>query len=256
MSPSDRNRMKIIGIMTEDFRFFHQLVLQLKERGEPFVSLGFTDIIPSAVGVIITTEAESKKISFPAVVANDDPGVAIDIALGKLKGGEDFETLIIGIDPGSRPGIAVLGDRKLIFAGTVQYPEQVAEILDHVMACYPHSRSLVRIGHGDKTNRNRVIRAIWQKVDEIQVVDESNTTKRTESPDVDAAVAIALSSGKTLLEMPEVTPTTGEIRDIQRLSRIHSQGRVTISTDLAQAVAKGEMTLSEAVEVQSRKLSH
>ncbi|MEM2944356.1 MAG: hypothetical protein QW083_01990 [Methanomassiliicoccales archaeon] len=247
--------MKIIGIMTEDFKFFHELVCRLKEKGEPFVSLGFSDVIPSAVGVIITTEHEIDKVEFSSIVANDDPHQAIDIALGRLKGGEEFGTLVIGIDPGSRPGIAVFGDRKLIFSEVVSFPEQVAGILDHVLSCYPHSRSVVKIGHGDRTNRNRVIRAIWEKVDEVYVVDESNTTRRTDSPDVDAAVSIALSVGKRICEVPEVTPTAGEIRDIQRLSRLHSQGKVTISSDLAEAVAKGLMSLDEAVELQARKLS-
>ncbi len=247
--------MKIVGIVTGNFRFFHELVRELKERGEPFVSLGLEDQIPAAVGVVITTEEEAGRVGFPSVVANNDPELAIDVALGILKGGEDFETLVIGVDPGGRPGIAVLGDGKLLFTDIVHLPEQVAEIVDHILACFSHSRSVVRIGHGDRTNRNRVIRAIWQKVDEVQVVDETSTTRRTEVPDVDAAVSIALSEGTRVDVPPEVCPTPGELRDIQRLSRIRSGGRATISADLAEAVALGKMTLDEAVEVQSRKVS-
>jgi hypothetical protein len=42
-------------------------------------------------------------------------------------------------------------------------------------------------------------------------------------------------------------PTDGELREIQRKSRIKSQGRITISSELAKKVALGELTLAEAI---------
>ncbi|MDD1769173.1 MAG: hypothetical protein LUQ55_04255 [Methanomassiliicoccales archaeon] len=246
--------MKIIGIMTDNFRFFYQIAQDLKERGEPFISLGFEDHVPSAVGVIVTTEAEETKVRFHTVVADDKPEQAIDVASAILKGGKYFESLIIGIDPGSRPGLAVLGDGKVLFTDIVQYPEQVADALDHILACFAHSSSLVRIGHGDRTNRNRIIKAVWNKVDEIEIVDETNTTTRSDVPDVDAALSIATSSGHRLSFPPEIRPTAGEVRDIQRLSRIESGGRVTISSELAEAVARGELTLDEALKAQDGRV--
>jgi hypothetical protein len=56
-----------------------------------------------------------------------------------------------------------------------------------------------------------------------------------------------------LEEPPEVEPTPGELRDIQRLSRIESQGSVTISTALAHSVAMGEKTISQAISEQRRR---
>ncbi len=47
--------MRIIGVMTEDFQFYYRLVRRLKERDEPFVSLGFEDALPYNIGAIITT---------------------------------------------------------------------------------------------------------------------------------------------------------------------------------------------------------
>ncbi|OPY27398.1 MAG: hypothetical protein A4E31_01180 [Methanomassiliicoccales archaeon PtaU1.Bin030] len=84
------------------------------------------------------------------------------------------------------------------------------------------------------------------------MVDETSTTRRTEEPDADAAVSIALGTGYRLPFPPEVRPTPGEVRDIQRLSRIESGGRVTISYDLAESVAKGELSLQEALRAQDR----
>ena len=48
--------------------------------------------------------------------------------------------------------------------------------------------------------------------------------------------------------MVELQPTEGEVKELQRRSRIKSQGRVTISSDLARKVALGELTLAEAIE--------
>ena len=48
--------------------------------------------------------------------------------------------------------------------------------------------------------------------------------------------------------MVELQPTEGEVKELQRRSRIKSQGRVTISLDLARKVALGELTLEEAID--------
>jgi hypothetical protein len=48
--------------------------------------------------------------------------------------------------------------------------------------------------------------------------------------------------------MVELQPTEGEVKELQRRSRIKSQGRVTISSDLARKVALGELTLAEAID--------
>ncbi len=241
--------------MTANFRFFYELVQLLKEEGEPFVALDIDDPIPANVGVIITSEEEAKRIRFRKVVAGKHPSVAVSVAKSLLKGGENLETIVIGIDPGSRPGVALIGDGRVLIADTVQSPEKVADIIDRLLREFEYNRVVAKVGHGDKTNRNRIIRAIWNLVDDVEIVDETSTTRRTEEPDADAAVSIALSSGYRLPFPPEVSPTPGEIKDIQRLSRIESQGRVTISSILAEAVARGELTLVEALAEQDKKTS-
>jgi len=239
--------------MTKNFRFFYELVQLLKEHKEPFVALDFGDDVPETVGVIITTREERSKVRFRKVVANDQPDLALQMARSNLKGRERFQTLVAGIDPGSRPGLAIIGDGRVLVAETVGSPEGVADEIARYRRCFEHVRLIARVGHGDRTNRNRVIRSIWNSVDDVEVVDETNTTRRTEEPDADAAISIALGSGYRMPFPPEVQPTPGEVRDIQRLSRIESGGRVTISSELAEAVAKGELTLPEALTAQGRK---
>ena len=244
--------MKAIGIYTEDFRFFYDLVRLLKERGEEFVSLEKAGPVPAGVGVVITTEAEKEKVRFPRVVVQDDPEMAINLAKCILAGGCRYRTVVIGIDPGKSIGLAVFGEGKLLATETVRGVSRLPATLQKLLSCLTFDRSLARIGHGDPTNRNRIIRGIWSLVDEVELVDETGTTSRAVNPDVEAAKRIAMTSGGRVAVAPEVAPTPGEIRDIQRLSRIESEGRVTISTDLAAAVARGEMTLKQAVQAQRR----
>ncbi len=177
------------------------------------------------------------------------------MAKSMLSGGENYDTLIVGVDPGSRPGVALIGDGRVLIAETVGSPEQVADEIGRLLKVFAHHHMIARVGHGDRTNRNRIIRAIWNSVDDVEVVDEKNTTRRTEEPDADAAVTIALSTGYRMPFPPEGLPTPGEIRDIQRISRIESGGRMTISTELADQVARGELTLPEALAVQGKRTS-
>ena len=62
-----------------------------------------------------------------------------------------------------------------------------------------------------------------------------------------AASAYAKLSGKPLNWPPAVDPTHGELREVQRQSRISSGGTATISMELALLVAKGEMSMEEAL---------
>jgi hypothetical protein len=247
--------MKVIGIFTEDFRFFYELVRRLKEQEEPFVSIGRDLEVPPQVGVIITTHEEAAKLDFPSVVSEPDPDQALAMARCLLLGGVHYRTVIVGIDPGKSTGIAVFGEGKMLATETVLSPEDVPKSVARLLSCLDYTRSLARIGHGDPTNRNRIINGIWKMVDELEVVDESRTTRNTDRPDVDAAIAIAFTKGYQLDAPPEVAPTPGEVRDVQRRSRIESDGAVTISADLAEAVAKGQMTLRDAIRAQRAKLT-
>lgn len=246
--------MKIVGLMTEDFKFFHDVVGSLKRKAEAFLSMGFSDNIPLEVGVIITTKGERSLVSFPQVVAEDDAEYAINMAMTILQGGH-FNLVVVGIDPGPRPGMVVMADGVVLSRKVLQSPEQVASELSETIAYLKYARLLVRIGHGDPTNRNRSIRAIWDLVDNIEVVDETSTTRRTSVPDVEAALSIAQTAGEPLSSCPPISPTSGEIRDLQRLSRLESGGRLTISNQLAERVVRGEITLGEAIRTQERSIS-
>jgi len=241
---------KVLGVMTEDFRLYHDLVAELKARDIPFVSLSFSRRIPENVGVIVTSPKEAERVRRPHVVAEADIGAAIARALQVLQGKTRWEEVLVGIDPGAEPGVAVVGDGQVLATYHAPSPEGVAGIVREALGTFPSLRRRVRIGHGDRTNRNRILNALAREGLPTEIVDEAGTTDRTQDPDVGAAIKIAFVPGVRATPPYDVEPTPGEVREIQRRSRVTSEGGVTISKDLASRVARGEISLDEAIRKQ------
>ena len=64
--------LKVLGLLTEDFRLYHDLVAALKARDLPFVSLSFSRRIPDTVGAVLTSPAEAGRVRHRHAVAVDD----------------------------------------------------------------------------------------------------------------------------------------------------------------------------------------
>ena len=246
--------MKIIAIMTENFSMYYEIIKILKSDSQPFLSLSFDSKIPPNVGVIITDKSEKEKVKFDQVVEVDqDYQRAVDEAKKALSGKDMFSNLIIGIDPGIRPGIAVLGDGEVIRGFQVDSPEGATEIVKQVTELYQAQEVRIRIGHGAPTYRNRIINALFSLKIPIEIVNETNTTRNVDWDDIRAAVDIALSKGYQIHSPYEVQPRDGELKNIQRISRLESDGAVTISKDLAKKVAVGKITLENAIKKQKNQ---
>src|SRR3989442_926212 len=95
---------RVLGILTEDFRLYHDLVAALKARDLPFTSLSFSRRVPDAVGAILTSPAEASRVHLRNVVPVDDIDSSIAKGLQLLRGKSEWEELRIGVDPGREPG--------------------------------------------------------------------------------------------------------------------------------------------------------
>jgi hypothetical protein len=240
--------MRVVGILTEDSRVYFDLLTAFRAEGLKHVSLDFSEPLPANVAVVVTTEAERDRIPFDRVVTDPDPDIVVAKVKSILAGGREPTTIIIGIDPGNRPGIAAVGSDGTTLARTqAPSPEGVRELVDEIAERYSPSAMVVRIGDGDRTNRNRIFNMLWDCGYSVEIVDERNTTRRSKTPDEDAAYEIALTPGYAPRKRQEVSPSPGEIRNIQRLSRLRSDGALTVSRELAEKVALGEMSMEEAI---------
>jgi len=206
--------------------------------------------------VVITSPKESSKIDLDPdriVTFNNDPGSTINAALKLLNGKNDINQVVIGIDPGKNPGVAVLEDglvSEVYHVPARDVPGLVRQILEN----YPGKDIAIRIGNGARLVRTQLINSILNMGVNVEVVDETGTSPFMgrgihgfEVSDIIAAINIARLKG-TSVGRQEVEPSMGEIKRIQEYSREHSNGKTSIPRDLARKVAKGEMTVEEAIE--------
>lgn len=241
--------------MTDVPLFYYEAVKELKERGVEFLTLALDDEIPSITGAVLTSEEERDRIDFPEVVSGADVKAAVDACLRIVNGvTSGFEALVLGIDPGPAPGFAVLGDGRVVHAELLRSPEDVLEASNLALGTYSGKSVTFRVGRGGGVYKARILKILQENFNTpIEVVDESHTTPMdagaTSLKDIAAAINIAMKQGRLLKQKIEVSPTDGEIKNIQRDSREIS-GNITINKELAERVAKGEITIDEAIEVQ------
>lgn len=234
---------------------YHSIIEEARSRRLNLIVLTPSQPIPANVGVIITTEGESEDIDFSRdrIVIADKPQATLDKAVSLLFG-EDFEQVIIGIDPGKYPGMAVLGNNKTISVHHVSVGE-VCPLIKRIMREHENKKLTVRIGHGARLIRSQLINGILDLGLAVEMVDETGTTPHLGKgvhgqviSDIIAAINIAKIPGKNVGKQ-YIEPSQGEVRVIQEHSREYSNGRSTIPRMLARAVAKGELTMDEAVEM-------
>ena len=244
--------MKKVGILVSDARLMFEMIEALKADRIPFEIIDRKNRISQNIAVIVTTESDRPDKFSRKIIICDAKRIETVAREAKaaLRSGSRIRNLTIGIDPGSKTGVAVLIDDSFVDSAVIDRPEDVAPIIQEFSALYHSESILVRIGNGDRTKRNRIFNSIWDLGLPIEIVDESNTTKLSNQKDVDAAIEIALTSGYRPVKRQLVMPSDGEITDIQRKSRISSGGNLTISRALAEAVAVGEISMDQAIDRQ------
>jgi hypothetical protein len=208
------------------------------------------DPLPEETSVVVTGPGE--EVDVPAegtvtVVTADpgDPRSAVEEAVGLLRG-EEGQT-VVGIDPGERPGIAVLVGETVV--ATFQVPaEHAAETVHEELDGIPDP--LVRIGDGARLVGARIVDDLADVP--VELVDETGTTPYLGTGtrgmgDVLAAVNIARREGERI-DSRDIEPTPGELQRIKNRSREQSDGERAIDESLARRVARGDLTIGEALE--------
>ncbi len=254
----------MIAVLTEVPRLYYLFARELKRRKLEFYSLTFADAIPEKVRVVLTSEEEAARVNFPCVVAATEKSavIAVEKAHSLAKGlREHYSQLVVGIDPGEKPGLAVLGDGKVVHAAQLASPEEVSSSLEDLLRIYSCDSLVIKVGNGGGVFRQRLLRVLQKRFSfPIELVDEHATTPSLgrgdfsrEVRDIIAAINIAMKQGRRLRKKVEVRPTPGEIKNIQKHSRQRS-GSITISRALAERVARGELTMERAIELHLRSL--
>jgi len=193
--------------------------------------------------------AENLADGRPIAAELDSIDIAIEAAIFALKGSSKTHRFTLGIDTGPRPGLAWFTDGILIDTKQTESVEECIEMIESLIENHDFEHLLIRMGKGSPSHRNRLVNAMLHRGHVVELVNERKTSSGlSRNQHGVSAIRIATLAGERVWEAFDLQPTEGEIREIQRRSRIKSQGRITISSDLAKKVAIGELTLAEAIE--------
>lgn len=245
----------MIVVVTDDFALYHAAVGELRDRAATFTTAEPGDPLPERTAVVVSA-AEDEVSSPPGVghvtTTADDVAAGVDEALGILR--DDEGRTVVGVDPGERPGIAVLSGGTVVTAHHVPV-SAAAETIREAVADEPDA--LVRIGDGARLHGARLVEELEDVA--VELVDETGTTPSLGRgatgrglADVLAAVNIARMDGEPV-ETRDLEPTAGEIQRIKNRSREVSDGDRTLDTELARRVALGELDLSTALAEHRRR---
>ena len=235
----------VIVVATDDFEVYHGVVGELRDRSVRFTTITPGERLPddTRVGIV---GPDDDSLDVPTIRADPtNPRRAVDEALSSLRGSNG--RTVVGIDPGDRPGVAVLVDETVVAVFQVSV-EEVPELVHREIS--DARNPLVRIGDGARLQGSKLIDRLEDVP--IELVDETGTTPYLGAGsrgmgDVLAAVNIARREGKRV-ESREIEPTAGEIQLIKNRSRRRSDDGRTIDQSLARRVALGELTLDEAIQ--------
>ncbi len=245
-----------IGILTQDPALYGELARFLRDKRVSVVSLVPGRRVPGRVSVVVTSEEEAHQCSFPkTVVARSgrmlEAWAAIQVAREHAESGAS--ELLVGVDPGHRPGYAVLDGERCVGSGVADSPEAIALIGVRLRQAFPGSEVRFRVGNGDPVRQARTVNALLRLHFPVERVDERHTTLRgRRGNDTLSAMAIATTPGRRVSRRLDLHVTPGEIQNLQAVSRERSGGRITIPRAIAAAVLEGELSLGQALETTAR----
>jgi hypothetical protein len=202
--------MSRICVATADSRAYYALVSKLREAGLPFLSLSPGDR-GGECELVLTTRAEASRYGAVAL-ALEDLDENVDVFRGQVLSrlSEGDRTLLIGIDPGSRIGMAAfLGETRLAsrtFNSRNSACNSVVQLVEGVTV----GRSVVRIGDGDPAMAAWLADNIAGRLPTtlVEIVDESGTSRnpsvRGLRKDQGSAARIAFRHGEQFIRGAKV----------------------------------------------------
>lgn len=166
--------MARIGVFTSDFKFYHDVIKLLKEWNLPFLSVESSDSIPDDVNVILSSSKDDFELD--RQVKSNDSKQALRMSLSRLLLKDSFDSLVIGIDPGPYPGLAVFADDILTEAFECASLNLISSEVGSIVSSYYFNDLEIKIGNGDAPNRDTIIRSLEDIDLPVRIVDEKNTS--------------------------------------------------------------------------------
>ena len=173
--------MRIIKVATDDASAYYSVVSRLKKTHLRFSSSTPKDTIDPSRELVVTSKKEVGSIGVDAVAIEDldeDSLIMEGQLLSRLLD-ESNRKLLIGIDPGTRIGLAMYYGGREFGSLTQTSVEGSVELVAAVVMRVPHLSLWIKIGGGDPGSSSRLARALRERLApsaSIEIVDESGTS--------------------------------------------------------------------------------
>jgi len=200
-----------VGLITDDFSWLHDMVHALGDEGITFILVDPEGGKMGSLDVLITHGIPKGKITGPGprvVEGTSEIRGTVERAVAAGFGAVDIDTLIIGIDPGKRPGIAVIADGTLISARSSSGIEDTLSWVRMLKLNLSPGRTLVRVGNGDPRRGKMIFSGLLDMGMETEIVNEKSTSRSRRYRDQNAAIMIARN--------PVVSPVGSPIKQPDR----------------------------------------
>jgi hypothetical protein len=173
-----------VAVATVNGKAYFLVVNELKEHNIPFISLIPGQTVPAEAKVTITTEKEKPLVGQGKIlVFKDEADLEVLESEVKciLQGKENYEKIIVGLDPGQATGLVVVADGKVIEQGNCYSTKEVIDSISKVIrpVNFLLTNVTVKIGNGVP-----IYRELLEELDSamppqvvLEVVGEAGTNK-------------------------------------------------------------------------------
>ncbi|MEM3383149.1 MAG: hypothetical protein QXL52_03165 [Nitrososphaerales archaeon] len=197
-----------IAVTTLDGRAYYKITSILKEMGLKFDNVMLGQTFSPSIKLVITTEKERNLINHEKVLSleelSKDPYLAKEKIIDNLYEYGD-ESIIVGIDPGKRTGIAVYYKQKELMGDISNSMDEVITKVVRLISSSHVKKKIVRIGNGKPEMAEKIAKELSKRLRDIiiELVDERGTSSLSKIKsskkvvrDQRSAMMIALRQGK------------------------------------------------------------
>ena len=172
-----------IAVATTSGKAYYRLADELKKRHATFLSLRPAENVPPHIKVVITTDRTLEGQGNAKILIydeNDDPVHVVEDALRVLSGKNKYDEIVVGVDPGKRLGVVILGDGSLIKSENYSDVEKAAETISQKLTEIKADRKIVKIGDGAGKHGQVLVKVLDETLPSdivLEYVKEDKTTK-------------------------------------------------------------------------------
>ena len=204
-----------IAVATVDGRAYYVLVNELQRKRLPFLSLKPWELVPDYIKVVLSTENEQSQILHPKILTLKEPSNAealVDEVILVIQGKQNYQKIVVGVDPGQSCGVALLGDSKVIETHTASSIDSAGNLIVETLKRFPADQRLIRVGDGTPELTKTLLDLLDTRLPEdvvIEMVREAGTSQlanrsvnRRVLRDAVSAIKIAGRKGKIFSRSP------------------------------------------------------